>query len=68
MNDEEMKEIGREMKRSVRELMNSTEELIRATRLLTQDQMQNMIRDAEGDLNNVNGLVLQYCTILARRA
>jgi hypothetical protein len=67
MDDEEMKEIGKEMKKSVRQLMNSTEELIRATQLLTQNEMQSMIVDAEMDLNDVNGLVLQYWTIFARR-
>jgi enoyl-[acyl-carrier-protein] reductase (NADH) len=67
MDDEEMKEIGKEMKKSVSELMNSTEELIRATQLLTQDQMQNMFKDAKQDLDHVNGLVLQYCTTFARR-
>jgi hypothetical protein len=29
--------------------------------------MQRMVRDAERELNSVNGLVLQYCTIFARR-
>jgi SAM-dependent methyltransferase len=67
MDDEKMKEIGKEMRKSVSELMKSTEELIRATQLLTQDQMQGMVRYAEGDLNNVSGLVLQYCTTCARR-